>query len=84
MAVKICPFCKCIFTSAGFCRNRECILAHSRGATVKQCVKIAELCEELGIDTTGKDYNRLTKDKASDIISRLIERKVGNALYGED
>jgi hypothetical protein len=73
-----------MFTSAGFCRNRKCVLGHSKAASVEQCVKIAELCEELGIDTAGKDYNRLTKDKASDIISKLIERKVGNALYGED
>lgn len=84
MAVKICHYCNSIILSTGYCSNRNCIMGKKKQATVNQCVKIAELCDELGISIDGKDFEKLMTDKASKIISDLIDRKVKAALYGEE
>ena len=84
MAVKICPYCNSIILSTGYCSNRKCLMGKKKQATVNQCVKIAELCEELGISIEGRDFERLMTDKASEIIADLINRKVQAALYGEE
>jgi hypothetical protein len=66
------------------CRNRDCVLGNTTQATVPQLEKICQLCEELGIDISNRDQNKLTKEKASNLISRLIKQKVDGALFKEE
>ena len=84
MNTKFCPYCKCLFTKTGYCRNRDCILGNKQQATVNQIEKICQLCEQLNIDLSDKDFEKLTKQKASELIAKLIKRKVNNELYKEE
>jgi len=67
----------------GFCRNKDCILGQQNAATVPQLELIYRLAEELHIDLEGKDPYKLTKDKASKIIKKLLAKKALCELYGE-
>ena len=84
MTTKFCPYCKCMMQSNGYCRNRDCVLGSKHQATVPQLEKIHQLCQELNIDISGKDHNKLTKQKATELITKLIKRKVNNELCEED
>ena len=84
MSVKICPYCQCIILPSGKCRNSKCILGAQGQATIKQKELIHELCEELGIDISTRDPNKLTKEKASKLIKKLITRRVIEETYGSE
>jgi hypothetical protein len=51
------------------------VLGLSDAATIAQIELIYSLCEELHISTTGRDPNKLSKDKARALIQKLIARK---------
>ncbi|MCX7924151.1 MAG: hypothetical protein N3B21_19405 [Clostridia bacterium] len=84
---KFCPYCHCLMVAIGDstkCRNSECILGNRDAATIPQIELVYKLCRELGIDTSGKDPNKLTKDKASALIKKLIARKALQEAYGSE
>ncbi len=84
MGVKFCPFCQCMMLTNGKCRNRDCVMGNKEQATIDQLELVYKLCSELGIDTTGKDPNKLTKEKASKLIKKLIARKTLEETYGSE
>lgn len=84
MGVKFCPFCQCMMLPNGKCRNNKCVLGNQDAATIAQIELIYKLCRELNIDTTGKDPNKLTKEKASKLIRKLIARKAIEETYGSE
>lgn len=81
---KFCPYCHCLILSNGKCRNQQCVLGNKEAASIAQLELVYKLCSELGIDTTGKDPNKLTKDKASKLIRKLVARKAIEETYGSE
>jgi hypothetical protein len=79
---KFCPYCHCLILDTGRCRNGDCVLGNHAAATSAQLEKVYKLCEELEIDTEGRDPNKLTKDAASKLMQKLIQRKVFREIYG--
>jgi hypothetical protein len=82
--VRYCPYCKCLILPNGKCRNSDCILGNKDQATTPQLELLYKLCEEQGIDTTGKDPYKLTKEKASKLIKKLIAKKALAEAYGSE
>lgn len=61
-----------------------CVMGNQLAATYAQKEKVLDLCKELEINIEGKDINKLTKKKASRLISSLIARKTLRELYGSE
>jgi hypothetical protein len=69
---------------SGKCRNPKCLLGDKEVATINQIELVYKLCNELGIDVTGKNPDKLTKEKASKLIKKLITRKALTETYGSE
>lgn len=81
---KYCPYCKCLILKNGKCRNSACIMGNREAATLPQLETIYKLCSQLNIDVSGKDPDKLTKEKASMLIKKLITRKALQEVNSEE
>ncbi|MCX7923208.1 MAG: hypothetical protein N3B21_14550 [Clostridia bacterium] len=71
-------FCKCgSIKVRGNCSNKKCN-EHTKAlvneATYQQIEYIRNLAERLGEDTTGMDFEYMSKQEASNLIKKYLER----------
>lgn len=81
---RFCPYCHCLILDDGHCRNTKCVLGDRKKASYDQRNLISSLMEELDKEVSEKKLNKLTKEKASKLIKRLLEKKADLEAEQED